>query len=148
MTFPLESLLRGWRAALLLVAVVCASSGRASAGCGDYVTILPSNTAGATGTGGCATPVLFIPGNSTPGLPALPPAPPKGPCSGPNCSGAPEQDPAPLAPVTTSGPCTKEVAQVLGPAEPSVSPSSLVCDCTSPRPIRRGSSVFHPPRHG
>jgi hypothetical protein len=145
MTSALKSLLRGCRAALLLVAVVCASSGRASAECGDYVTILSPS---ATCSDGRAAPVLFTPVNGTAESPALPAAPRKGPCSGPNCSGAPERQPAPLAPVTTAGPQGKEVAQVLGSDEQSEGACTRVCDSTSSRPIRRASSVFHPPRHG
>ena len=91
---------------------------------------------------GRATTPFAIPTTDT----AESPARPKGPCSGPNCSGRPDHHPAPLAPVPTSGPHAKEVAQLHGAVAPSDGASSRLGDFISPRPIRRASSVFHPPR--
>jgi hypothetical protein len=138
MASSLRSLFRGWWAALLLVVVACASPGRATAECGDYVVIL--NTNDPASPDGRATPF------STPTGSVEHPASPKVPCSGPNCSRSPERHPAPFAPVSPPGPHGKEVVQTLGSVEPTDSASSRICDFISPRPIRRASSVFHPPR--
>lgn len=128
----LTALFRGWQAALLLVAVACASPGRAAAECGDHVVILTNPT----NQDGHATP-------------ATADVPPKAPCSGPNCSRPPERPAPPLAPVSVSGPHGKEAAPLLGAVEPpDLAPSSRAADLTSPRPIRRATSVFHPPRAG
>ena len=104
MLSPLTSLFRGWRAALLLVVVACATPGRATAECGDHVTVL----------NGQATNAL----HATP-APVGTPASPKVPCSGPNCSRLPDR-PAPLpAPAPVSGPHGKELAHVLDLLGPS-----------------------------
>src|SRR5581483_12182218 len=92
-----SDLLRGWRAALPLVAVACFSPGRAAAECGDYVTILN--------------------GPAVSGHHAMPeggPAPAKPPCHGPNCSGSPVREPAPLAPVVPAGSQAKELTEHTG----------------------------------
>jgi hypothetical protein len=134
MPFSLPSPFRGWRAALLLVVIACASPNRATAECGDYVVVLNANDPASPD--GRATPTGMLDH----------PASPEVPCSGPNCSRAPDRHPAPLAPVSTAGPHGKEVVQTLGSVEPSDRASSRLCDSISPRPIRRASSVFHPPR--
>jgi hypothetical protein len=136
---PLTSLCRGWRAALLLVAVACATPGRAAAECGDHVIIL--NAKASASRDGRATP------SSTEGA-AESPVAPRPPCSGPNCSSAPERHPPPSAPVPSSGPTGKEAAQALVQIEQPDRASARVGDLMSPRPIRRASSVFHPPRVG
>ena len=143
MSSSLPSPFRGWRAAVLLVAVACASPNRVRAECGEYVTVLSANTktCAADRIEGRATP-FAIPTTDT----AESPARPKGPCSGPNCSGRPDHHPTPFAPVPPSGPHAKEVAQLLGAVAPSQGASSRLGDFISPRPIRRASSVFHPPR--
>ena len=128
------SLFGGWRAALLLTTVVlCASSGRATAACGDHVTILNTEAK----DGGTALPNDGVPS----------PAP--RPCQGPNCSGVPERHTPPSAPAPSAGPQVKEVAH---PAEhtgqPDERPRLSVDDLTSLRPIDVGSSIFHPPRVG
>lgn len=132
MYLSLTPTFRGWRAALLLVAVACLSPGRAEAGCGDHVTILnaPAN-----------------PDHVRPGTPETPaPAPP---CEGPNCSGNPSRDLPPLAPVTVAGPQVKEVVHNLAlVGAPDGLRPPFNRDLTSPRPISRASSVFHPPRRG
>jgi hypothetical protein len=124
-------LFRGWRAALLLVAAVCLSPDRAAAACGDHVIILNA------------------PGNSdrhaAPDASELP-APP---CHGPNCSGTPERDVPPLAPVTSINLQVKEMVQSLGLTGGGDTPRcSFERDCTSTRPIQRPNSIFHPPRVG
>jgi hypothetical protein len=131
---PLPSPLRGWRAALLLVAVVCLSPERAAAGCGDHVTILNDS----------AKPDQ----HATPGTSEVP-ANPARPCEGPNCSGVPNRHVPPLAPVTPVGPQAKEVVQCLGAVGADDDPrGAFDRDPASPRPVRRPSSVFHPPRVG
>jgi hypothetical protein len=131
-TFP--SLFGGWRAALLLATVaVSASPGRATAACGDHVTILNAGVK----DGVSATPDGGIP------------VPPRAPCQGPNCSGAPERH-APLpAPAPSSGPQVKDVAH---PGEYSEHPAEsarlFAGERTLPHPIDVASSIFHPPRRG
>jgi hypothetical protein len=136
MTVPFPPLIRGWRAALLLAAVALSTPGTASAGCGDYITY-PNSRPDA---------------HSAPMSPATDdatPAPAKTPCQGPNCSGAPVREfpPVPPAPVTNP---TKQQARHLGVTDlPNLEPGSAFArDLTSPRPIRRATSVFHPPRLG
>jgi hypothetical protein len=130
MTASLCTLLRGWRAALLLLAVACFSPARASAGCGDYVTIRDDATAPAH--------------RVTPQTPANPP------CHGPNCSGSPTREAPPLVPVVPTGHQPKELTRNPDPADgPDAEPGcSFDRDSTSARPIRQASSVYHPPRAG
>jgi hypothetical protein len=130
MATSLSPLVRGWRAALLLVAVACATPGRAKAECGDHVTILNGPAANSDGASAAA------------------PAPQKVPCSGPNCSRAPQrQDPDP-APAPTSGPEGKEAAVPAGSAEERDSGSARVSDLAPGALVRRPTSIFHPPRLG
>jgi hypothetical protein len=132
MATSLPPLVRGWRAALLLVVVACASPGRATASCGDHVTIL-NDPAGA------AEHATKADG----------PAPFRLPCRGPNCSGAPRREAPPLAPVAPAGAQVKEFAEVVACGDqPEGGSSPFARDDTSPRPIDRPSSVFHPPRLG
>jgi hypothetical protein len=128
------SLVRGWRAAALLVVVACASPQRAAAECGDYAIILNAPAESAH------------PGPSAPGETHTP-AP--APCRGSNCEGAPDRHVPPLAPVTPAGPQANEPAFGLEPTGGADrEPRSFDRDHTSPRPVRRAASVFHPPRLG
>jgi hypothetical protein len=116
------ALFRGWRAGLLLVVAACATPNRATAGCGDYVTILNGSDSH---------------------------QPAKMPCHGPNCSEAPARQQMPLAPVSPVGPQVKEVVQSLLTLDvPIPSPDAFDRDHSFSRPIPGGSSIFHPPRHG
>jgi len=137
MRSPLLSLVRGWRAALLLVVVACASPQRAAAECGDYVTILNA-PAGSTRH---AMPSPADTGETR--------APARPPCHGPNCQGAPDRHVPPPAPVAPAGPQGKELAQHLDVVDAvEAPPATFDRDTSSPRPVRRASSVFHPPRLG
>jgi hypothetical protein len=151
MTSSLPSLFRDWRAAVLLLATACASPDRAAGECGDHVTILTTNnpTSAPDRTAGRAAPTA--PAHATPTATTSATEPPvrsKRPCSGPNCSRGSDRFPTPPAPVPTSGPHVKEVAQLLDPVEQPDHESARAGDFTSPVPIRRASSIFHPPRVG
>ena len=125
----LPSLIRGWLAAMLLVAAACLTPDRASAGCGDHVTILNSSSQSDHQAGQSDQSKL--------------------PCQGANCSGEPLQHQAPLAPATTVAPQGKEIVQsLLGPSDDEGLRSLLDRDFSRTHPIRRASSVFHPPRFG
>ena len=130
---------RGWRAPLLLVAAACASPGRASAECGDHVIIL-------NGPAAANAKTTHTPANPTPDAT---PAAPRPPCHGPNCSGSPAPK-APLAPITAPTTQLKEQAGHAGSEceadRDSGTPFGPDSDCACP--IRRASSVFHPPRLG
>jgi hypothetical protein len=131
----LSSLIRGWRAALVLVAAACLTPDRASAGCGDHVTILNGSSQSDHQAGRAD--------------PSDQSGPSRLPCQGPNCSGEPLHHQAPLAPVTTVTPQGKEIVQtLLGPSGDNGLPSLLDRDFSTAHPIRRASSVFHPPRIG
>jgi hypothetical protein len=117
---------------LVIVASLALSAGRASAECGDYVTVL---------TGQAARSDTGTPGQTET------PAPTRPPCHGPNCSG---RDFPPLAPVVPIGPSVKELTQDLAPVgSPDPDPGSTFDrDSATGRPIQRAFSVFHPPRAG
>jgi hypothetical protein len=124
--------IRGWRAALVLAAVVLFNSGDASAACGDYITYAntpKSEHAEPTTTKAHTT------------------SPTKPPCEGPNCSGVPlrEFPSPPPAPVTNQ---TKEQVRVFVPHEDDVTCYTFERDPSFPRPIDRADSIFHPPRLG
>ena len=150
----LPSLLRGWRAALLLVAVACAPPQRA-AECGDVVTI------------------LYAPGGSTSHAMPSPAGAgdllvPTRPCQVPNCQAATARHFPPLALVVPTEPQGKFPAQCLEQLddanEPGESfdgdtssprrirantpPASFDGEASSTRPVHRATSVFHPPRLG
>jgi hypothetical protein len=117
---------------MLVIVAACASPDRATAGCGDYVTILNGTSAGSHQDG-----------------PTEPGGPQKAPCQGPNCSGDPVRHQAPLAPAAPVAPQVKEVAGTIdGPASEASLRFLLHIDSSSARPISRPSSVFHPPRIG
>ncbi len=116
------------RVSVLLAAwvIALAWAGNATAGCGDHVVILKPAGVGTT--------------DDTPA--------PKAPCHGPHCSAEPAN---PLPVPTTSGivptPSAKEQftpVDVSPPADDR-SPAHRF-EFTSPRPIHRASSIFHPPR--
>lgn len=126
---------RFWQAALLLVAVACLTPNRASAGCGDYVTILD-------GTGNVSQ-------HSSSGTNHQPDFP-KPPCDGPQCSGSPTPTAPPLAPVAPVGSQSKELTQLLGTVSVSDTEPSFIYryESHTSRPIDRATSIFHPPREG
>jgi hypothetical protein len=130
MTSRLLNLFRDVRVPLLLVVGALLSPQQATAGCGDYVTVL--NPTAESRSEPVVPPV-------TSGDPAKPP------CSGPNCSRAPERHtpPVPPAPVVSAA---KDL--VSGAGLVVAEPPHTSIECTSPtaHPIRRPSSVFHPPR--
>lgn len=131
----LSLLLRVWRAACVVAIVACSTSQRASAGCGDYVTILNASAASPHDAmsamddrGGTETPV-------------------RPPCQGPNCSSSPTRQVPPPAPPVPTGQQVKDRVQRLELIGDADTPrESINTDNTSLRPIRRGSSIFHPPR--
>ena len=141
-------------AVTLLMGWCCLTAGRASADCGDYVTITniphdspnegpqdstrtPSNSSQyplqhpmVDGSAGARTPLPF-----------------KLPCHGPRCSSSPARELPPLVPVSPVSSRDKEAAQSVLPFDPGfLAGCSFDRDLTSPRPIDRASSVFHPPR--
>jgi len=127
------ALFRGWRAALLLVVAACATPDRATAGCGDYVTIRNASDSPSHQSGMEADTHL----------------PAKMPCHGPNCSEAPVRQQAPLAPVSPVEPPVKEVVRsLLALNVPVPSSNRFDRDCSSQRPIRGTATIFHPPRNG
>jgi hypothetical protein len=118
---------------MLLVAGACLTPERASAGCGDHVTILNGSAAGEHHAAAPADSTL----------------PTKLPCQGPNCSGEPVRQQAPATPVAPTTPQGKEIAQTLDSlGDDGALPSRLDRDSAGSRPIRRSTSVFHPPRIG
>jgi hypothetical protein len=158
MSISLPHAIRGWRAVLLLVVVALSPPGKASAGCGDYISYPNSH---ATDHG---KPVAATDDGTTPAKsPCLGPncshaplsrfsgheLPAKAPCQGPNCSGGPvrEVPPAPPTPVTNP---TKEQARPfrLHDEDGASSCDKFDRDLNSPRPIHRAYSIFHPPRLG
>jgi hypothetical protein len=140
MRSALPSLLRGWRAALLLAA--CATPGRASAGCGDYVTVLnaPNDPAAASHH------AMLAPDGTTGGTTGSPAKPP---CHGPNCSESPARDVPPVPPpAPVSAPVKELTHRLVAPSGADDPRGSFDRDPSSPRPVRNPSSVFHPPRIG
>lgn len=140
--FPL---FRVWPAVLLLASWLGFTPGRAVAECGDYITIRnapPGSTHhNSTRTGDTQT-------NNQPLSDGLEiPSPNKRPCHGPNCSSSPVRDHPPVAPIVPISTRMKESAQPLPSVQDeSTTGSSFDRDRSSPHPIHRASSVFHPPR--
>lgn len=130
----LRSLFHGWRA-VALVALVCAPPSRAAAECGSHVVILNPQTSFASTDHATPSPIGA----------AERPDSPRVPCSGPNCSRAPDRSAPPFAPVPASGPHAKEAAPVLGSLEGADTPPSRVCESTSPRPVYWTADIFRPP---
>jgi hypothetical protein len=137
LTSPLRSLVHAGRVALLLVVVACSTPERAAAECGDYVTILNGSQSATH-----AAPVSNLNPEQSPAKP---------PCHGPNCSSSPAREfpPVPPAP-TTSTSTVKESARNSSAADTAAAAlgSPFDRDLTSPLPIHRASSIFHPPRLG
>ncbi len=129
----LLSLLRGWRAVPLVVVALCATADRAAAECGDHVAVLNGPNTHTNRTD--AHPATDAPTEGAP----------RKPCSGPNCSRPQDPDAPPPTPTSKSGAGVKEAAHDSEQFDPSAC-SVRVGDFTSPRPVRRASSVFHPPR--
>lgn len=127
---------RRWRVALLLVVIACATPGRVSAECGDHVQIL---NATALDNGDNATSATTV---------AQSQETEKVPCSGPNCSRAPERHSPPYAPAPPTAPQGKDAARLLGIVDTPDTDSAPAGDFTSSLPVRRPSSIFHPPRAG
>ncbi len=137
MRFSSHSRFGGWRAAFLLVAVACATPQNAQAGCGDHVIIVKESP---------ATDRHSVSGGEEEGRPHAPVPPP---CRGPDCSQSPTRNAPPIAPVAPAGPSVsvKALAPSAGPVDGADSPrASLHPTTTSSRPIKRATSVFHPPR--
>ncbi|HEV3437972.1 MAG TPA: hypothetical protein VG122_11460 [Gemmata sp.] len=142
MTTPHSFLLRSWPAVLLFVVSLGFTPGRAAAECGDYIGIrnAPPGSTHHSSTTNIDRPIPD--GLGTPN-------PLKQPCHGPNCSSSPVREFPPLAPITPVSTWVKEVAQPFSPLDAEITTAgSLDRDLTSPRPIHRASSVFHPPRLG
>lgn len=146
MVYDLSLLIRDWRVVLLLVAGISLTPGRASAACGDYISIHNAvrdlaSSANPDQSALITNPIaLNEPGNSTPS---------KLPCHGPNCSNSPVRQLPPLAPATPVGLRVKELVQHPVPTDDDVQPGlSSVCDNTLLSPIDHTSAIFHPPRLG
>lgn len=120
---------RATGAALVAAAVFLLAPGRASAACGDYVTIAGQD-------------YRVMQSDQTDHNPAVPARP----CHGPGCSQRPDTPVAPLtAPVTASAQpkdCTIRPAEDDTPA----GPGHLIPFSSSGRPARSPSAIFHPPR--
>ena len=148
MTLSLPSPVHG-RRAVLLVAVVLLSAGKAEADCGGHVAVpYPTirttlHTAPMPATAPATTDPVALP------LPE-PPEPVKRPCHGPNCTGSPVREFPPTAPVVPAGSPAKELVRYLGfdLAGGTDAGPGFDRDTTSPRPVHRADTIFHPPRHG
>lgn len=129
LTHPLsQTILRRAALPLAVLVVVLASSGRASAGCGDHVVVL--KTAGERHQPEAGT------------------QPAKTPCHGPNCSADRPTDHAP--PMTSTVLSVTSAKEVFTPVEPSAQVNTKSrrrpFESSSLSPIDRASSIFHPPR--
>jgi hypothetical protein len=140
------SWLRFLTAALLALAAGAAvAPAAARASCGDYVTV--------------AKPAAPSLPRSTP-LPARPekvtpcsrhdsegPVPPcRLPCYGPGCSGLPQPAPAPASAAGTSAGQDQWDCLLILPVCAHTEAAAPQPDGTRGRPVRRGPSVYHPPR--
>jgi hypothetical protein len=134
---------RGWRATLVFAAWLVFTSGSAKADCGDYLAAADPDQAELQSTDDVQSSDELMP------LDRSPFAPTSKPCHGPNCSQSPRPDSPPFDPVAPVSLHIKEVPQP-GTA-PGTEPSPSV---VLPREdgvgsvIRRGTSIFHPPRVG
>jgi hypothetical protein len=123
------------RAALLLLAVICAAPSRAEARCGHQTSIFKAPLAAPADEPRAAEP------ESQP----APVAPARCPCNGPNCSDRQDRDaPPPSASPTAPRAVEATVAPPLS-LRPAPQPA-FARDRSSARPIDRTLSVFHPPR--
>jgi hypothetical protein len=136
----LSSLVLYWRAVLPLFAVVLLSPGRASAECGDYITIRgsTSNTQLSHSMPFVDRMGLYEVGFSIPI---------KKPCQGPNCSSSPQRESPPITPVFPVSARVKElVKQAELTDDTPARNSSLLGDDFAQKPIDRAFSIYHPPR--
>jgi hypothetical protein len=112
---------------VLVAAALVWSAGAASAGCGDYITVLNAD-------------------GSVAGHPQQH-QPPSVPCHGPNCSA---RQPLPVVPVTVPhgkfGGAEELAATLVVEEELPLSFASRVPLGSSGRPVRRTAAPFHPPR--
>jgi hypothetical protein len=112
------------RLALALSAGCLLVPSQARASCGDYVHV-------GTEPGRTETPA--------------PPAREHPPCHGPSCSGAPSPDPLTTAP--PAPPRDRELAALAFPTLlPTSCPLDALADNLGRLAVRRGNSIFHPPR--
>jgi hypothetical protein len=132
-------LVRRWRAVLLLFAAFLSTQGRASAECGDYITI--RHTAHAPKHGDLTPEATPITSNDLEHS-----LPEKVPCHGPNCSRSPGHSLPPIAPVAPAISLAKDLDQGIRPVDEATPQSSRAGDFTSTLPIDRPSPIFHPPR--
>ena len=143
MTHCLSLLVRHWRAVLLLVAAMSLNPGRASAECGDYITIHNPVPDAHRNLSMPPTHDRLAPNEFGDSMPS------KFPCRGPNCSSMPVRDSPPLAPVISFSSHVKELVQSPALEDDEASRgSSFARDDTSLPAIYRAYSVFHPPRFG
>ena len=121
-------------AAFLLAVGFFVSPGRASADCGDYVTI----------AGQPSAHHAMPPAASDDAKPA---EAPRRPCNSPNCSKRQDSPITPTrAPVTPTGE-TKSIDTLFGAyLPPDPGSGQWFTDPTSAQPIRTSLSIFHPPR--
>jgi len=133
MRLPTRSVwIRFFAGALLgLLAMSLLAPGAVHASCGDYL----------TGNAHQAMPTTIgTAPNSTPVIPA-----PHRPCSGPNCSGRDSTPPLPPpAPAPVAGDDWGCAALVPLSQVPRF--ASWLLDSSTSLPVRRKSSIYHPPR--
>ena len=126
--FGCSRVLRTVGAASLLAVAVLFAPQRASAACGDYVTIVGEHGRPANGPEGHD------------------PDSPREPCHGPNCSAAPCGPvlPPPAAPTGPTGP-NEALAGLPGPTDGTGGPNPYPRPASSGRAVHRPPLVFHPP---
>ena len=119
-------------AAFLLAGGFFVSPGRASADCGDYVTI----------AGQPSAHHAMPPADDT-----KPTDSPRRPCNGPNCSKRQDSPITPSrAPVTPTGETKSLEVRIGADLPPDSDGGWRLLDATSAQPIRMSRSIFHPPR--
>src|SRR5579872_7187317 len=140
MVRPVSFTVRHWRAILLLAAGVLFAPSRASAECGDYITIIKHGSdSGHTQANTSHDQSAQHHINNS--------MPPSTPCKGPNCSSSPSHKSTPLAPVVLVTSTAKELTQPsLNSSGDSDTPSKFNRDDIFERPIHHSSTIFHPPR--
>lgn len=125
-------LVRSSAAVLLALTAGALAPSRASASCGDYVVM------------GRHVQVL-PPSAPKSDEPTPPPAQPPAPCTGPSCTTAPASPPITSAPpVNTTA--LEWACAMMRATLPDFGAGNRCCEAPVPRPIRGGSSVYHPPR--
>ena len=114
---------------IALVAIASAWTGKAQAGCGDYITIRNSATAGMTGHGDRK------------------PADSPQPCRGPHCSAHQRPVSPPMVPPATVMVTSSDLAiHSLSHDAADCRRSRLIPPASAHGPIHRPSLPFHPPR--